>query len=99
MIFNWISISENFIQTVAFVAGSGGSLLKNVFCDLKVTGEASHHEILDSIHNGSSVVLTNHSNSERGFLWKFKEILASKLKNPSVEIVVSTKDADPLNVY
>ena len=91
-------LPDDRVHTVAFVAGSGGSLLKNVFCDLKITGEASHHEVLDSVHNGSSVVLTNHSNSERGFLLKFKEILASKLKNPSVKIVVSTKDADPLNV-
>lgn len=73
--------------------------MKHIHCDLKVTGEASHHEVLDSIHKGSSVILTNHSNSERGFLWKFKEILASKLNNPSVQIVVATTDMDPLKVF
>ena len=91
--------SDDLIRTIAFVAGSGGSLFKNVYCDLKVTGEASHHEILDFIHNGSSVLITNHSNSERGFLWKFKELFAAKLENPAVQIIVSTKDADPLKVY
>lgn len=92
------AISDDHVESVAFVAGSGGSVLKNIDCDLKVTGEASHHEVLDWIHNGSSVVLTNHSNSERGFLSVFAEILSSKLDNPSVEIITSTRDADPLKV-
>lgn len=87
------------IKTIAVVAGSGGSLLKNIYCDLKITGEASHHEVLDSIHNGASVIVTNHSNSERGFLLKFKEILASLLNNPNISIIVSNTDSDPLKVY
>lgn len=73
-------------------------MLKNVDCDLKVTGEASHHEVLDCVHNGSSVILTNHSNSERGFLQQFKQILATKLNDPNVKISVSETDSDPLSV-
>lgn len=81
------------------MAGSGGSMLKSMHCDLKITGEASHHEVLDSVHNGGSVILTNHSNSERGFLTKFKEILASALNNSCVSIFVSSTDSDPLKVF
>ncbi|XP_065200996.1 NIF3-like protein 1 isoform X2 [Planococcus citri] len=90
---------EHKIKTIAFVAGSGGSVMKNIHCDLKITGEASHHEVLDSVHNGASVILTNHSNSERGFLAKFKEILGSLLNNSCVSIVVSKTDSDPLKVF
>ena len=31
-------------------------------------GEMSHHEVLDAVHRGTHVILTRHSNSERGFL-------------------------------
>ena len=86
---------ETSVHTIAFAAGSG-SLLRNIKCDLKVTGEFPHHDILDSIHEGSSVILTHHSNSERGFLPKFKELLTSMLGCPGVKIIVSGNDSDPL---
>ena len=87
------------MQTIAFVAGSGGTTLKNTASDLKVTGEATHHDILDTIHHGGSIVLAGHSNSERGFLWKFKDVLASMLNNPFVQIVISSRDVDPVLIY
>lgn len=34
----------------------------------------SHHEVLDSVQKGTHVILTRHSNSERGFL----EVAATK---------------------
>ena len=33
-----------------------------------LTGEMSHHEVLDAVHAGTTVILAEHSNSERGFL-------------------------------
>lgn len=86
------------IKTVAVCAGSGASLFKNVKADLYLTGEMSHHEVLDLVHNHGHVILLNHSNSERGYLKKFKEILGKSL-NSSVEIIVSETDADPLSTY
>lgn len=35
---------------------------------IEYTGEMSHHEVLDAVHKGIHVILTRHSNSERGFL-------------------------------
>ena len=85
------------IESVAICAGSGGSLLKNVKADLYLTGEMSHHEVLDAVHHGTSVVLCEHSNTERGFLSKWKDVLQNAL-GEDVDIVVSQSDRDPLLV-
>lgn len=57
----------------------------------------SHHEVLDAVMKGTSVILSEHSNSERGFLAVFKERLAVRLPE-SVAVVVSKEDKDPLVV-
>ena len=50
--------------------------------------------MLDAVHAGSSVVLVEHSNSERGFLKVLAETLRARL--PGVEVLVSERDRDPL---
>ncbi|CAK9803197.1 NIF3-like protein 1 [Anthophora plagiata] len=87
--------TDGFINTIALCAGSGASLLKNVPADLYLTGEMLHHDILDAIHNRTSVILTNHSDSERGFLRIFANFLNGKWKN-SITVCVSENDTDPL---
>lgn len=59
----------------------------------------SHHDVLEAVHNNVNVILTNHSNSERGYLTEFKKTLAELLKDDSIEIHVSETDADPLVTY
>lgn len=54
-----------------------------------------HHDVLDATHKGINVILTNHSDSERGFLKIFASIL-NELLNKSVLVQVSKNDADPL---
>ena len=86
------------IQTIAVCAGSGGSLLQKHKADLWITGELSHHEALDAVHSGTSVVLCKHSNSERGFLRDvYRDKLTSLLEH-QVEVEVSEQDKDPLVV-
>ncbi|CAB3363243.1 Hypothetical predicted protein [Cloeon dipterum] len=68
------------VSTVALCAGSGSSVLSGVQADLLLTGEMSHHEVLDAVHSGKSVILTWHSNSERGYLRSLQDDL-SKLFN------------------
>lgn len=85
------------IKSVAVCAGSGSSVLRGANADLWLTGEMSHHEVLDATHQGSTVVLTDHSNSERGFL----KILQPRLQNlfdQEVQVLVSKKDRDPLEI-
>ncbi|XP_012244349.1 NIF3-like protein 1 isoform X3 [Bombus impatiens] len=88
-------LKDGSIKTVALCAGAGVSVLKDVSADLYLTGEMLHHDVLDATHKGINVILTNHSDSERGFLKTFAPIL-NKLLNKSVYVQVSKNDADPL---
>lgn len=57
----------------------------------------SHHEVLNYVENGSSVILCEHSNTERGFLKRMKNMISDKLDEP-MDIVISLEDADPLQI-
>ncbi|GFT91024.1 NIF3-like protein 1 [Nephila pilipes] len=84
------------ISTVAVCAGSGASLLKGVPADLYITGEMSHHDILDAIHKKTNVILCEHSNSERGYLEALADQLHLKLEG--VNFVISKVDKDPVSI-
>ncbi|KAK2529641.1 Nif3l1 [Columba guinea] len=88
---------ESPVKKVALCAGSGSSVLKGTEADLYLTGEMSHHDVLDAVANGISVILCEHSNTERGFLSELREALAVHLQN-KINIIVSEKDRDPLQV-
>jgi len=56
--------------------GSGASILCYAGnADLWITGEMSHHEALDAQQNGVSVLLCEHSNTERGFLSQYQNVI------------------------
>ncbi|XP_028607016.2 NIF3-like protein 1 isoform X2 [Podarcis muralis] len=63
----------------------------------KSLGEMSHHDVLDAVSKGISVILCEHSNTERGFLLELQKELAVHLQN-KICIVVSERDRDPLQV-
>ncbi|KAH8403196.1 hypothetical protein KR222_007270 [Zaprionus bogoriensis] len=86
---------KTFVHTVGICAGSGGSVLRGLQVDLVITGEMSHHELLDFNHNGATVLLCNHSNSERGYLREFLPKLNERLQG-ACELFISEKDKDPL---
>lgn len=88
--------AKSFVRTVGICAGSGGSLLRGLQVDLVITGEMSHHELLDFNHNGTTVLLCNHSNSERGYLREFLPKLDDRLLG-ACELLISEKDKDPLH--
>ncbi|XP_053326537.1 NIF3-like protein 1 [Spea bombifrons] len=88
---------ESSVSTVAVCAGSGSSILSGVPADLYLTGEMSHHDVLDVVAEGRSVVLCEHSNSERGFLKELRGKIQEMLEG-KVEVVVSQADRDPLQV-
>lgn len=85
------------VSSIAVCAGSGGSVLKGVKADVLLTGEMSHHEVLEAVSNGCHVILCEHSNTERGFLKIFQNRLNDLLDN-QVQILVSSLDGDPLQV-
>lgn len=89
-------VAEKAIRSVALCAGSGTSVLKGVQADLYLTGEMLHHDVLDAVIGGETyVILTNHSDSERGFFRDFATTLSGMLEN-QVVVSVSKADADPL---
>jgi dinuclear metal center YbgI/SA1388 family protein len=85
------------VSTFAVCPGAGGELFERMGpVDLLLTGELRHHDVLARVGAGTAVVLTDHTNTERGYLPRFAERLRAAL--PGIEVVVSSVDDDPLTV-
>ncbi|CAD7924712.1 unnamed protein product [Amoebophrya sp. A25] len=97
-----ISKETKTISRVAVCAGSGGSVFKGYRgskVDLFISGEMSHHDVLELNQNGAYVLLCEHSNSERGFLPEVARRIGEKMgPDYSVEPLISEVDRDPLRV-
>lgn len=91
---------ESVVSSMAVGAGGGSGLLNDLSIDLIVTGEFLHHEILHENHRGVSIIVTDHSNTERGYIPKFiadfTRVLEQSKKNGLIEITQSKLDRDPL---
>lgn len=72
-------------------------LLLNLI-SFSLKGELSHHEVLDFNHRGSTVILTEHSNCERGYLKLFVDLLAKEIGDDKLNFIISNVDRDPLTV-
>ncbi len=87
------------VQTVGLCAGAGGSVCTLAIddgCEVYITGEMTHHQVVAATSRGCTVMLTGHTNSERGYLPKLKNTLTGLL--PDVTITVSASDT-PLWTY
>jgi dinuclear metal center YbgI/SA1388 family protein len=81
---------------IGVVPGSGASLAKAARqdgCQVFVTGEMKHHEMLEALNEGMSLILAGHTNTERGYLPRLARKLQEAL--PGVHTVVSTADRSP----
>lgn len=91
---------ERPVQTIGIVPGSGAGELSDLAlsqgCELFITGEARHHEVLALQHRGCAVMLAGHTNTERGYLPRLASRLGSSLRGVTVHI--SGADRDPLRV-
>lgn len=72
--------------------------IKNILLHI---GEMSHHDVLDATQRNITVILTNHSNSERGFLQVVqKKLTEAQVKETNrIKFVLSKVDVDPLLVH
>ncbi len=87
------------VSTIGVVPGAGGSLAgvaRAEGCEVFVTGEMKHHDVLHALHSGMSVILAGHTNTERGYLPRLAERLRGML--PGVRVVQARADHDPLVV-
>ncbi|MCA9291010.1 MAG: Nif3-like dinuclear metal center hexameric protein, partial [Phycisphaerales bacterium] len=85
------------IGVVGLCVGAGGSMVATAVaqgCDAFITGEMRHHDVLDAIARGCTVILAGHTNTERGYLKVLQRRLGEAL--PDLECTVSRKDVDPL---
>ncbi|KAJ3160604.1 NGG1 interacting factor [Geranomyces michiganensis] len=89
------------VRTVGICAGSGSSILGGTSSDVFFTGEMSHHDVLAALAQNTSVILCEHTNTERGFL---SQVLQPRLQallreeDETVTVVCSTVDKDPLEI-
>jgi dinuclear metal center YbgI/SA1388 family protein len=84
------------ISRVGVCPGSGAALAgaaRADGCEVFVTGEMKHHEVLEALNSGMSVILAGHTNTERGYLPRLAERLRGLLKG--VEVRVSSCDRSP----
>ena len=72
-------------------------MLSGVEADAYLTGEMRHHDVLDAKACGTSVILCEHTNTERGYLRIFRARLARALGR-GVEVRVSRTDREPLEL-
>ncbi len=87
------------VRRVAVCAGSGGGVFERApGFDVYVTGELSHHAVLATLGSGGSVVLAEHSSSERGYLPEYARRL-SELAEGALDVIVAERDREPLEQW
>lgn len=85
------------VRRVAVCPGAGGSLLRDlVDVDAVVTGEMRHHDQLALMERGVSVLLTGHTESERGYLPLLAQDIHRAL--PDCTVAVAARDRSPFGV-
>ena len=89
---------EDKVKVIACGAGCGSGMLNNLDVDLLITGEFNHDEIMHEVHRKITVIVTDHTNTERGHHIQFREKFIEFLKSHSehVDIFLSELDRDPL---
>lgn len=89
-----MTLTDRNIKSIGICVGSGASVLNGSCSDLYITGEMTHHDILAAKADGKSVILLDHSSSERPFLPTLAEKL-SHLQNIQ-SVSVSEYDVEPI---
>jgi hypothetical protein len=87
------------VSTAACAAGSCGPIYKSAVtagASFYLTGEMRHHDALDAVACGLTVVCLGHSNSERITLKRLADRLAVKL--PKLKVILSKTDRDPFQI-
>jgi len=77
------------VQTIGLCAGAGGSVCGLAIddgCEVFITGEMTHHNVVAATARGCTVMLTGHTNSERGYLPTLQSQLAARLPNASISV-------------
>lgn len=88
--------SAGLVRRIAVCAGAGGSVFEKLSgFDLLLTGEMRHHDVRAHLLAGSTVVLSEHTHTERGYLPHLAKKLSAEC---SAHFHVSQCDRDPLSL-
>lgn len=91
--------SGGLVRRVAVCAGSGKSVFDRApGFDVYVTGELGHHAVLAHLAAGSSVILAEHSSTERGYLRDYATRITERSAG-ALEALVSETDREPLEIW
>ncbi len=81
------------IHRLAVISGAGGSMFEDAIgqgADCLLTGEANHHQALDAVRLGMSLIAATHQATERPVV----PVLAEKLRAAFPELTVWESEAD-----
>ena len=88
---------------IGAVPGAGGSLIDAAMeqnCDLYLTGEMRHHDVVAAQARGCTLLLPGHTNTERGYLPVLRERLCESLGEhlKDDQIFIANEDRSPFRV-
>jgi len=84
------------VTTAACFSGSGGAVFRKAISQgatFYVTGELGHHDAVDAVSAGTTVVCLGHGHSERLAMARLAERLGKQI--PKLRTAVSRRDRDP----
>ncbi|MFK7961570.1 MAG: Nif3-like dinuclear metal center hexameric protein [Phycisphaerales bacterium] len=76
-------------SVIGACAGAGGSMVDSAIaqgCDLFLTGEMRHHDVMAAIARGCTLILPGHTNTERGYLPHLRQRMIDGLAAAGVDI-------------
>lgn len=85
------------VRCAGVCPGSGAELMDAAIeegCDVYLTGEMKHHDVLAAMARGLNLILAGHTSTERGYMPILAKRLAAAIKG--VEFRVAAEDRDPL---
>jgi dinuclear metal center YbgI/SA1388 family protein len=93
----WEHEPERPVRAVGLCAGAGEELVPSAAengCEVFVTGEMRHHEIMAALDRGMAVILAGHTSTERGYLPRLAQRLGRLA--PGLRFAVSSADRTPI---
>jgi dinuclear metal center YbgI/SA1388 family protein len=85
------------LTRIAVCAGSGGSVFEGHQAELFLTGEMRHHDVLGRVNAGQSVILCEHTPTERGYLPVLQRRLF-EATGGGCELLLAHSDREPLTL-
>jgi len=92
-----IQNGSSMISDIAVCPGAGGSPFDGRQHACYLTGEMRHHDVLSKLAQGSTVILSEHTHTERGYLPIYKKRVHAALGS-AMNVHIATTDRDPLRV-